>query len=539
MYVLAARLVDHVYTPPPAGVIGCQTPLSRVSTDVGVGPPVTATEKANVVVVVPLVGLTVPVKTVVPHVIALAGMGAKSAANSHAPAAIAATRRMRRSGRFWLVVCMTSRPDRTGRRSLVALVPMGLPQRYIRTPFTRWSSGLLRPWCRLERRCVARDARQHETAVSASLRNAMTSQPPPASPEIALLDLQKRFREVRAVDGVSLEIGTGEFFSLLGPSGCGKTTTLRMIGGFELPTGGTILLRGRDVTYDPPDKRPVNMVFQNYALFPHLNVGDNIAFGLKRKGVAKDETARRVGEALELVHLGGYEKRRPNQLSGGQQQRVALARALVNRPNVLLLDEPLGALDLKLRRSLQIELKRIQTEVGITFVYVTHDQEEALTMSDRIAVMHAGKVEQLGTPEELYERPATRFVADFIGSTNLLRGRIEGVDRVRLDSGDLAPVAHDGLAVGSEVEISIRPEAISIVPASAEDAITATVEQVAYLGSTISYRLRTAGGLDLTVESPKAGIRLPVGSDVAVTWPPAEALVLGRGLAVASEEAPE
>ncbi len=364
----------------------------------------------------------------------------------------------------------------------------------------------------------------------------MTSQPATASPEIALLDLQKRFREVRAVDGVSLEIGAGEFFSLLGPSGCGKTTTLRMIGGFELPTGGTILLRGRDVTNDPPDKRPVNMVFQNYALFPHLNVGDNIAFGLKRTGVARDEATRRVGEALELVHLAGYEKRRPNQLSGGQQQRVALARALVNRPNVLLLDEPLGALDLKLRRQLQIELKRIQTEVGITFVYVTHDQEEALTMSDRIAVMHAGKVEQLGTPEELYERPATRFVADFIGSTNLLRGRVEADGRVRLESGEIAHVAHDGIAVGTEVEISVRPEAISLVPASAEGAILATVEQVAFLGSTISYRLRTSGGLDLTVQSPKSGIRLPVGSDVAATWSPSEALVLGGGPANVREE---
>ncbi len=357
----------------------------------------------------------------------------------------------------------------------------------------------------------------------------MTSQPASASPEIQLLDLEKRFREVRAVDGVSLEIGSGEFFSLLGPSGCGKTTTLRMIGGFELPTGGSILLRGRDVTNDPPDKRPVNMVFQNYALFPHLDVGDNVAFGLKRRKVPKDETARRVGEALELVHLTGYERRKPNQLSGGQQQRVALARALVNRPNVLLLDEPLGALDLKLRRQLQVELKRIQTEVGITFVYVTHDQEEALTMSDRIAVMQAGKVEQLGTPEQLYERPTTRFVADFIGSTNLLRGRVEGDGRVRLTSGDMARVAHDGLPGGTEIEISIRPEAIDLVPASAEGAIAATVEQVAYLGSTISYRLRTAGGLDLTVQSPKTGVRLPVGSDVAVTWSPSEALVLGGG----------
>src|SRR6476660_6820588 len=206
-----------------------------------------------------------------------------------------------------------------------------------------------------------------------------------SSPEIQLLDLEKRFRDVRAVDGVSLEVGAGEFFSLLGPSGCGKTTTLRMIGGFELPPGGRILLRRRDVTHDPPDKRPVNMVFQNYASFPQLDVGDDVAFGLRRRKVAKPEIARRVGEALERVHLSGYERRRPNQLSGGQQQRVALARALVNRPNVLLLDEPLGALDLKLRRQLQVELKRIQTEVGITFVYVTHDQEEALTMSDRIA----------------------------------------------------------------------------------------------------------------------------------------------------------
>ena len=357
----------------------------------------------------------------------------------------------------------------------------------------------------------------------------MTSQPATASPEIQLLDLEKRFREVLAVDRISLEVGSGEFFSLLGPSGCGKTTTLRMIGGFELPTGGRVLLRGRDVTNDPPDKRPVNMVFQNYALFPHLDVGDNVAFGLKRAGVAKTETGRRVAEALELVHLRGYDRRRPSQLSGGQQQLVALARALVNRPNVLLLDEPLGALDLKLRRQLQLELKRIQSEVGITFVYVTHDQEEALTMSDRIAVMHAGRVEQLGTPEELYERPASRFVADFIGSTNMLRGRVEADGRVRLSSGDIAPVAHDGLVPGTEVEISVRPEAISLVPPGAEGTIRATVDQSAYLGSSMSYQLRTAGGLALTVLSPKTGPRLPVGSDVAVTWPPSEALVLGHG----------
>ena len=357
----------------------------------------------------------------------------------------------------------------------------------------------------------------------------MTSQPATTSPEIQLLGLEKRFREVRAVDGISLEVDSGEFFSLLGPSGCGKTTTLRMIGGFELPTAGRVLLRGRDVTADPPDKRPVNMVFQNYALFPHLDVGDNVAFGLKRTGVAGPEVKRRVAEALELVHLRGYDRRRPNQLSGGQQQRVALARALVNRPNVLLLDEPLGALDLKLRRQLQVELKRIQSEVGITFVYVTHDQEEALTMSDRIAVMHAGRVEQLGTPEELYERPASRFVADFIGSTNMLHGRVEADGRVRLSSGDIAPMAHDGLATGTEVEISVRPEAISIIAPEIEGGIRATVDQAAYLGATISYQLRTAGGLTLNVISPKTGARLSVGSDVAITWSPSEALVLGHG----------
>ena len=365
----------------------------------------------------------------------------------------------------------------------------------------------------------------------------MMAQPERALPEVQLLDLEKRFREIRAVDGVSLDVVSGEFFSLLGPSGCGKTTTLRMIGGFELPTAGRVILRGRDVTTDPPDQRPVNMVFQHYALFPHLDVGDNIAFGLRRKRVDRAETTRRVGEALELVRLEGYERRRPHQLSGGQQQRVALARALVNRPNVLLLDEPLGALDLKLRRQLQLELKRIQLEVGITFVYVTHDQEEALTMSDRIAVMHAGKVEQLGTPEELYEQPATRFVADFIGTTNLLRGELEADGSMRLDSGERVRVAHDGFATGTRLEISVRPESIALVPVDAAGAVQATVEQAAYLGTTISYQVRTAGGLGLTVLAPKTGTRLPIGSDVAVAWSPAEALILGRG--PADPNAPE
>jgi spermidine/putrescine transport system ATP-binding protein len=359
--------------------------------------------------------------------------------------------------------------------------------------------------------------------------------PSDTSAEIRLIGLEKRFGEIRAVDGVSLDIRTAEFFSLLGPSGCGKTTTLRMIGGFERPTAGRILLRDRDVTDDPPDKRPVNMVFQQYALFPHLDVGGNIGFGLRRRNVASTEIARRVGEALELVRLPGYDRRKPSELSGGQQQRVALARALVNRPNVLLLDEPLGALDLKLRRQLQVELKRIQSEVGITFVYVTHDQEEALTMSDRIAVMHAGRVEQLGTPEELYERPATRFVADFIGTTNLLSGSVESADGgtaiVRLQGGDICLVAGPDLRAGRTVELSIRPESIVLRPSNGtahhgREPLRAQVEQVAYLGGSVQYQVRTRGGLAITVLAPKTGERHPVGSDVDIVWPPAEALVL-------------
>jgi spermidine/putrescine transport system ATP-binding protein len=370
-----------------------------------------------------------------------------------------------------------------------------------------------------------------------------------ATPEIRLTDLTKHFREVRAVDRVSMDIRSGEFFSMLGPSGCGKTTTLRMIGGFELPTAGRIELRGRDVTTDPPDKRPVNMVFQNYALFPHLDVHENIAFGLHRKGVEKVAANRRVGEALDLVHLAGYGKRKPNQLSGGQQQRVALARALVNRPNVLLLDEPLGALDLKLRKALQIELKRVQTEVGITFVYVTHDQEEALTMSDRIAVMRAGRVEQLGTPEELYERPRTRFVADFIGTSNLLSGVVESIDGhaaiVRLSSGETCLTASggDGVAVGRSIDLSVRPESVALdarngpKQAAPVGALAGAVEQVAYLGGSIQYLVRSAGGLSITAHAPKAGERIPVGGAVDVTWSPGDALVLAEHPA-AQEEIP-
>jgi len=376
---------------------------------------------------------------------------------------------------------------------------------------------------------------------------------PASLPEIRLVDLSKHFREVRAVDSVSMEIHPGEFFSLLGPSGCGKTTTLRMIGGFELPTSGRIELRGRDVTLDPPDRRPVNMVFQSYALFPHLDVAGNIGFGLRRKRAGQAEIRRRVGEVLELVHLSGYERRKPNELSGGQQQRVALARALVNRPNVLLLDEPLGALDLKLRKRLQIELKRIQTEVGITFVYVTHDQEEALTMSDRIAVMNRGRVEQFGTPEALYERPATPFVADFIGTTNLLHGSVDAVNGrevlVRLASGECCRIQAAGRSIGDPVDLSLRPEAVRIEPGDATGdgntgdggsgnraaTIPGEVEQAAYLGAAIQYLVRTHGGMAMTVLAPKTRGRLGTGTAVVLSWSIADSLVLGDGADVVEE----
>ena len=380
-----------------------------------------------------------------------------------------------------------------------------------------------------------------------SLDTRSSAEPPP---EIRLSNLTKHFGEVTAVDDVSLTIAAGEFFSLLGPSGCGKTTTLRMLGGFDLPTSGRIELRGRDVTRDPPDKRPVNMVFQSYALFPHLDVAGNIGFGLRRRGVASDEIQRRTAAILEKVRLAGYEKRKPNELSGGQQQRVALARALVNEPNVLLLDEPLGALDLKLRKRLQVELKRIQMDVGITFVYVTHDQEEALTMSDRIAVMHRGRIEQVGAPEDLYDRPATSFVADFIGTTNLLAGTVESlgpdVATVCLDSGDRCVIASGGRQSGQPVQVSIRPESISITKAdvaessdrapSSTRALLARVEQVAYLGATVQYHIRTERGLVMSVLAGKVSPRFESGDSVTVTWAPADALVMGDSSAKMEDE---
>src|SRR5205809_6160052 len=285
----------------------------------------------------------------------------------------------------------------------------------------------------------------------------------------------KRFGTHAAVDDVTLEIGEGEFFSLLGPSGCGKTTTLRMVAGFELPDAGRIVLKGNDVTEVPANRRPVNMVFQQYALFPHMSVYDNVAFGLKVKRVPRAEHGERVQEILRVVSLEGLDKRRARQLSGGQQQRVALARALVNRPAALLLDEPLGALDVKLRKHMQLELKRIQSSLGTTFVYVTHDQEEALAMSDRIAVMNGGLVEQTGSPREIYERPATAFVADFIGSLNAFDLRIDelvGQNAVmRLgESGRIVVAVGGGHGTGETLRAAVRPERVHIAPAGTAEA---------------------------------------------------------------------
>jgi spermidine/putrescine transport system ATP-binding protein len=309
-----------------------------------------------------------------------------------------------------------------------------------------------------------------------------------AGGEVQLVALVKQFGDVTAVDGIELEMPAGEFFSMLGPSGCGKTTTLRMIAGFEQPTSGQILLDGEDMAFTPPHKRNVNTVFQSYALFPHLSVKDNVAFGLKRQRTAKNEINQRVAEALEMVQLTGFESRKPAQMSGGQQQRVALARALVLKPAVLLLDEPLGALDAKLRKALQIELKALQQQVGITFVYVTHDQEEALTMSDRIAVMSDGRVEQVASPTEVYEEPATTFVADFLGVSNLMTVTAHGATdgRCRVTLGDYELFASRGEThTSGETRIVIRPERVHLEPheSTGENRVPGMVDRVVYLGN--------------------------------------------------------
>ena len=348
---------------------------------------------------------------------------------------------------------------------------------------------------------------------------------------VELRGVSKRFGDVVAVRDVTLQILDGEFFSLLGPSGCGKTTSLRLIGGFEMPTEGDVTIGGEVQGYRPPYQRPVNTVFQNYALFPHMSVEDNVAFGLEMRKVPKSDIRQRVGDALEMVRLGGLGKRRPQQLSGGQQQRVALARALVNHPKVLLLDEPLGALDLKLRKAMQLELKALQGQVGITFIYVTHDQEEALTMSDRIGVMRGGSLLQVGTPQEVYEMPSSRFVAEFIGDTNYLKGEITSLRDGRAEL-VVAPgmrvlaIPAPGLAPGSTVSVGFRPEKVRLtseaVP-SDHNALECTVTDVVYTGSSITFILRTDWGASLMSrrqnEEGVLGQTAVPGQRVTVCWP--------------------
>ncbi len=344
----------------------------------------------------------------------------------------------------------------------------------------------------------------------------------PSAADVRIERVTKRFDGVVAVDDISLEIPAGSFFALLGPSGCGKTTTLRMIGGFEQPSDGVIYLGEADVTGLPPYRRDVNTVFQSYALFPHLTLFENVAFGLRRKGVRGDELRTRTLSMLELVGLAGYDRRRPRQLSGGQQQRVALARALVNRPRVLLLDEPLGALDLKLRRQMQLELKRIQSELGITFVHVTHDQEEAMTMADTIAIMNGGHIEQLGTPVELYESPATAFVAGFLGASNLLRGSVCGPAAVRLVDGTVLRVGPAALAgrTGS-VAVGVRPEKLRLGD-DGVNVLRGTVAESSYVGVSTQYLVATqAATLVLYMQNAAPGAdTLAPGSSVALTFDP-------------------
>jgi spermidine/putrescine transport system ATP-binding protein len=363
--------------------------------------------------------------------------------------------------------------------------------------------------------------------------------------DVKLVDVVKKFGEAVAVDHINLEVEDGEFFSLLGPSGCGKTTTLRMIGGFEAPTSGLIELQGQDVTWLPPYKRNVNTVFQNYALFPHLTIYENVAFGLRRKGVKDSEVQGRVKDMLKLVELSGFDARRPTQISGGQAQRVALARALINKPAVLLLDEPLGALDLKLRKQMQVELKRIQKEVGITFIYVTHDQEEAMTMSDRIAVMNKGHYEQLGEPEALYERPTTRFVAGFLGVSNLLPGAVEGNDgthaSVRLGDGTFVRAPRAIVGDRASVSIGVRPEKIRLHEAEAEtptghNHMSGVVRDASYLGVSTQYLIEAQGGARImvyeqNVERATKAELWARGESVQMSWSPDHTFVVADEVA--------
>jgi spermidine/putrescine transport system ATP-binding protein len=358
-----------------------------------------------------------------------------------------------------------------------------------------------------------------------------------ASGDLHLVRLTKMYGDAAAVDDLSLTIPQGSFFALLGPSGCGKTTTLRMVAGLEQPTQGAIHLGETDVTGMKPYKRPVNTVFQSYALFPHLDIFENVAFGLRRRGI-KDVDAQ-VAQMLELVELTGFEKRKPNQLSGGQQQRVAVARALINHPSLLLLDEPLGALDLKLRRQMQLELKRIQTEVGITFVHVTHDQEEAMTMADTVAVMNAGKIEQLGSPVELYENPMTAFVANFLGQSNMVDGMV--VDRAGDDV--VVDISGQRLAIprsrvhtdASSVHVGVRPEKVSIVSSEDAEAVPAghnrmvgVIEDVSFMGVSTEYTITLpwGGGFGVFAQNLRRDDRLVPAAEVTVHWAPEHTFAL-------------
>ena len=354
--------------------------------------------------------------------------------------------------------------------------------------------------------------------------------------QITLTSVTKQFGDTVAVDDVSLEIEAGEFFSLLGPSGCGKTTTLRIIGGFEYPTAGEVSINGKLMAEMPPYRRPVNTVFQNYALFPHKTVAQNIAFGLQMKKATKAEISDAVERSLDLIQLPGYNDRKPSELSGGEKQRVALARALINEPTILLLDEPLSALDLKLRKQMQLELKALQRKVGITFVYVTHDQGEALALSDRIAVMNDGEILQVGTPSEIYDLPQSRFVADFIGTSNFLEGTLIGENEISLTTDPplkIVSIPNDNMSLNTPVTVAVRPERIDLRMTSASDDMNylrGVIQDESYLGTTLQYTVQTDYATPLIVHQQNTGgtdgHRFQRGDTVYLQWTPENAIVL-------------
>lgn len=347
---------------------------------------------------------------------------------------------------------------------------------------------------------------------------------------IKIDNVNKKYGENTVVNNLNMEIKKGEFLTLLGPSGCGKTTTLRMIAGFETPTNGNIYVEGQEIQNTEPYEREVNTVFQNYALFPHMNIYDNVAFGLSIKRVKKEEIKKRVKEMLDLVQLTGYENRKPDQLSGGQKQRVAIARALINRPKVLLLDEPLGALDLKLRKQMQFELKRLQRKLGITFIYVTHDQEEALTMSDRIAIMYGGNLEQIGTPREIYERPVSKFVADFIGESNIFYGvtsvNESNIASVKVENGEVSVIS-DQLKEDEIIYVLVRPEDIKIANNKVEGfTVEGIIKEHVYIGNVSKTIISLPEGMEIKMNTSTKSNLLEVGSKVYVYWEKEDAVVI-------------